>query len=135
MQQVFRFMYALKYDPSADVSADDNALLVHLRVATAADKYNIPVLQQQAIAKFKKQATKSDFEQSFVEVIKELGRTDEFQMYRSTIIDLATVKVVHYRQNPDNGLAFWEALESVPMLAVDLLRQGCGDWKKIRGML
>lgn len=122
MQEVFRYIYTLKYRPT--LTASRNHLLLHLRVAATADKYAMQDLQRLAINGFNFCKTDPAYEESFAEVVREVYENAALERYRVVFLEHVLENLEKYQANKERYVEVWKALEEVPAFAVDLVRGG-----------
>lgn len=118
VNHMLRYMYHFHYEPGR---MSENSIIEHMRVQKIANKYNVPGLANQAWYRYGITMVVAPLF-AFIPAVREAYGSDGYDEFREDFVDHIISALEERRQDPDKSKAFWDMIESLPDLAMDLLR-------------
>lgn len=116
---MLRYMYQFHYFGPV---TEPNGLVVHMRVAKVADKYNLPKLRYDAVKAFNYDVRTSLLVPGFADAVLEAYSNDGYDDFRQTMAQEVCMRFDSMRSDPEKHKFWWDAMEDTPGFAVDVVR-------------
>lgn len=117
VNHMLRYMYHFCYN----FSRERTTIVENMRVHKVANKYQIPGLAKEAWFRYGIAMVVMPLAE-FVTGVKEAYGADGYDEFRKSFVRTIVSIVEEKRSKPDIHKKFWEMLEGLPGLAMDLLR-------------
>ncbi|KAK4497326.1 hypothetical protein PRZ48_011776 [Zasmidium cellare] len=119
VNHILRYMYHLQYRPAP---AESNRLVLHMRVAKAADKYKMLELCNTAKTSFRIDIVNNVHLQTFADAVTEAYGDDGYDFFRAALVRSTVTHLDAMRSEPAKYNFLWDVIDSVGQYSSDILR-------------